>query len=174
MFGLIERFLDKHFERLEIRGGCDNMSKSTPVYMKRWFIKKGWGNGTWNDAVKRKGESEPQRSGDFAILVHKIMRSDEDKELHDHPWGFLSFIVRNGYIEETPGGRFKRIRPFSIIFRPAVWRHRVIIPDGNGPAWSIVFTGKKSKSWSFFDQAGKGTPWRDFLKAKCEKRREIQ
>ena len=166
MFDFIERFLDKHFEFIEIRGGCDNMSLTTPVYLKRWFIKKGWGNERWSTVVKNK-EPGVQRSGNFAILVHKIMRSDEDRELHDHPWSFLSFILRNGYVEETPGGRFKRIWPLQVIRRAANWRHRVIIPNGK-PAWTLVLTGKKTKSWSFFDQNGRGTPWRDFLKAKCE------
>lgn len=34
----------------------------------------------------------------FSIKIHKILRSDYDC-LHDHPWAFLSFILRGGYVE---------------------------------------------------------------------------
>lgn len=33
------------------------------------------------------------------IYLHKFMRSDEDRALHDHPWSFLSIILRGGYFE---------------------------------------------------------------------------
>jgi len=33
------------------------------------------------------------------IRVHQILRSDSDRHLHDHPWGFATVILRGGYLE---------------------------------------------------------------------------
>jgi hypothetical protein len=34
--------------------------------------------------------------------LHHIIRSDWDRCLHDHPWGFWTLMLRGGYWEETP------------------------------------------------------------------------
>lgn len=40
-----------------------------------------------------------------ALYVHRIFRSDEDRELHNHPWKWaLSLVVTGGYIEERMEG----------------------------------------------------------------------
>jgi hypothetical protein len=36
-----------------------------------------------------------------AVYIHRIMKSDEDKHMHDHPWGFYSFILEGAYKEIT-------------------------------------------------------------------------
>ena len=38
----------------------------------------------------------------FGIFIHKILRSDDDRDLHDHPWNFWTLILKGGYAEETP------------------------------------------------------------------------
>jgi hypothetical protein len=37
----------------------------------------------------------------LGIKLHHILRSDEDRDLHDHPWSFLSVILWGGYWEHT-------------------------------------------------------------------------
>src|SRR4051812_45864776 len=58
------------------------------------------------------------------LYLHKFLRSDDDKALHNHPWWFASIILRGSYIEHRPTGRRTR-RAGSIGFRPASTRHRV-------------------------------------------------
>lgn len=36
----------------------------------------------------------------FALFLHRISASDEDKHAHDHPWDFISFLLKGAY-EET-------------------------------------------------------------------------
>src|SRR5204863_4145770 len=50
------------------------------------------------------------------LMLNYFHRSDEDRELHDHPWQFWSFIILRGYIEHHPGG--------TIITRPLQLIHR--------------------------------------------------
>lgn len=36
------------------------------------------------------------------IYLHKFMRSDDDRALHDHPWASMSFLLTGSYLEEVP------------------------------------------------------------------------
>lgn len=38
----------------------------------------------------------------FSLKLHIIIRSDAERELHDHPWDYLSYMISGGYKEETP------------------------------------------------------------------------
>src|SRR3546814_4215417 len=37
------------------------------------------------------------------IYLHQVLRPDDDRALHDHPWINLSIILDGGYWEITPG-----------------------------------------------------------------------
>src|SRR3970040_495521 len=54
-------------------------------YLVRFFI---WGS---------KGEDDLRPS----IRIHKIKMSDGLRDLHSHPWGFISIILWGGYKEHT-------------------------------------------------------------------------
>lgn len=86
----------------------------------------------------------------FSLKLHIILRSDDDRALHDHPWWFVTWILVNGYIEHTEHGVFVR-KPEQKLFRPAKFAHRVEIKN---PAVSLVLTGPRSREWGFFTKAG--------------------
>lgn len=46
-----------------------------------------------------------------SIMINWFHRGDEDRELHDHPWDFVSIILWRGYIEETPNHEAVNNRP---------------------------------------------------------------
>ena len=46
----------------------------------------------------------------FAVYLHHLHTSDEDRALHDHPWSFVTFLISGGYEEHTPAGVFWRRR----------------------------------------------------------------
>lgn len=37
----------------------------------------------------------------FNVYLHRFMRSDDDRALHDHPWSNLSILLRGSYGEHT-------------------------------------------------------------------------
>ena len=39
----------------------------------------------------------------FSVYIHNILASDEDRDPHDHPWGFLAFMFWGSYLEEWLG-----------------------------------------------------------------------
>lgn len=107
----------------------------------------------------------------IAARVHHILRSDEDRHLHDHPWWSISIILRGGYFEEVPApgidalfdaeGRMVRLRwrgTGSVIFRRARDWHRLKLPSAgiaplsgsdarwrNHDCWTLFITGPKRK-----------------------------
>ncbi len=99
----------------------------------------------------------------FGIFLHKLCRSDHDRALHDHPWGFISAVLKNGYheihwVKDTGvfdgsvwGSQDEVLhhRPGAILFRPATWRHRVVIEPGK-PAWTLIFLGPRRRRWGFW------------------------
>lgn len=62
-------------------------------YMERWVVGIGPGK-FW----KRAKEDGPNAW--FAIRLHHFFRSDED-HLHDHPWWFLTLVLRGSYEDWT-------------------------------------------------------------------------
>lgn len=88
----------------------------------------------------------------FAVMLHQFHQSDIDRHLHDHPWAFWTCILTTGYWEITPAGR-KWYPPFSILFRPAAWRHRVEII--RSPTWTLVIRpNPRDRVWGFHTENG--------------------
>jgi hypothetical protein len=98
------------------------------------------------------------RTPSFGIWIHKLCRSDYERAQHDHPFGFVSIILKNGYKEVTDGGILTH-KPGSILVRPAEWKHRVVI-DGK-PSWNLLFVGRRRRRWGFFPD-GKWCWWRQY------------
>lgn len=99
----------------------------------------------------------------FSVRLHHILKSDEDRGWHDHPWDFLSILLTNGYTEHRPdiayGGFLYNMRAyipqFTLVSRWAEDRHRLELTDG--PVWTLVFTGPRRREWGFIDSRGQWT-----------------
>ncbi len=100
----------------------------------------------------------------FGVRLHHIMRSDSDRELHDHPFTFLSIILRGGYTETTVDGR--EVWYGSVLLRGAEVLHRLALKmdversgifDHNlveHSTWTLVFRGPIRRRWGFLDVNG--------------------
>lgn len=92
------------------------------------------------------------------VYVHKFLRSDDERAPHNHPWWFMSFVLRGWYLEytDTPPNPHVR-KQFSLAYRGLDVFHRVALPqvlcrDGSyGPVscWTLVVTGPDVRSWGF-------------------------
>lgn len=92
----------------------------------------------------------------YAIYLHHLHRSDH-KIMHDHPWPFISIILKGEYVEHTPIG-FRKYKRFSILKRSANWIHRL---EMDKPCWTLVIRFKKEKTWGFFTDKG-FINWKDY------------
>lgn len=93
------------------------------------------------------------------VYLHEILRSDDDRAMHDHPWGNMSFILEGGYREHTPDGVFIR-RAGYVGYREATDRHRLEVLPGER-ALTLFYTGPKVRDWGFWCPQG-FVPWQDF------------
>lgn len=92
-------------------------------------------------------EEEAARDLPFNFMLHKVCQSDPD-DLHDHPWWYATLILKGGYWEITPEGRFWR-GPGHFRLRSPNSLHRLEIPESSDGSWSLFLRGKKVKDWGF-------------------------
>lgn len=103
----------------------------------------------------------------FNIYLHRIMRDDDDRALHDHPWWSIGMIIRNHYFDIVPriktlfrkygSGDLMAVRrdEWSITFRRAIDMHRIVLPGpGKQEAWTLFMTGPEVRDWGFWCPAG--------------------
>lgn len=102
------------------------------------------------------------RNGLCNVYLHEILRSDDDRALHDHPWANTSLLLAGGYIEHTPEGPFVR-RAGDVVTRPAETLHRLEVAPG-ARAISLFMTGPKVREWGFSCPQG-WVHWEDFTAA---------
>ncbi|HXI82093.1 MAG TPA: hypothetical protein VNM34_14900 [Verrucomicrobiae bacterium] len=84
----------------------------------------------------------------FGVYLHAIREPDRDRHMHDHPWSFVSVVLRGGYLEERPDGRTGRRRAGSVCLRRAEDLHRVALL-ARRPTWTLVLAGWRRRSWGF-------------------------
>lgn len=116
-------------------------------YMNRWWFIK------------------PKRWLPFAIRVHEILRSDSDRHLHDHPWHYVTVILKGGYYETTFNKYGQKVErwhgPGSILVRTADTYHSLRLPEGK-TCWTMFSTGRWRQDWGFKTETGK-VWWRVYL-----------
>lgn len=94
------------------------------------------------------------------IYLHRFLRSDDDRALHDHPWDNRSWLLSGGYLEHVQDGTTIIRLEGDIVERRAIEAHRIELV--NGPAVSLFFTGPIVRSWGFYCPQG-WRPWKEFV-----------
>lgn len=98
----------------------------------------------------------------YRLMLHKIVRADHDRCLHDHPWGFIGIILKGGYTEQLPNNVFRTNKAPCFINRwNPTFTHRIdklLAPS----SWTLLITGPYRKTWGFFTPKG-WMEWKEFL-----------
>lgn len=120
----------------------------------------------------------------FAVYLHHLHASDEDRALHDHPWAFITFLLSGGYFEHTPWkapemnrrlniqtpppGDDRSVRTwrrrFSVLYRPAIWRHRLELVK---PTWTLILRSRHLREWGFITKSG-WLHWKEYGREFCD------
>lgn len=133
--------------------------------------------------------------GRVGVYVHNLAGPDPGIDVHDHPWQFVTLIVRGGYTEEwceardaqewaRTGEIFDRTRPAGTARYPRgerrTWRrwsihampfgvaHRITATEPG--TWTVVLRGRKARPWGFFLPTG----WVDQRRYPYEVRRPVE
>lgn len=112
----------------------------------------------------------------ISIRLHQIMREDDDRDLHDHPWNARTFILRGWYKEARPRQwcAMSNWSPTYLVPRHAgttsplrFGEYHRITGVSPGGVWTLFVTGRYRGTWGFLVN-GKKVPWREYLIAKGE------
>ena len=120
-----------------------------------------------------------------SVRVHHILSSDPGRDFHDHPWPFVTIILKGGYFESRPrydrsglylGAETKWHGAGSVLYRPAkawhrlaLWRDHyaipkdVVIPTRLDSAWTLFIMGPYQQKWGFLSKPDAKTYYRDYL-----------
>lgn len=101
----------------------------------------------------------------FNIYLHRVIRSDDDRALHDHPWLNASIIVDGGYLEHriaAGGCRHLTARVAGdVCTRTARAAHRLEVMPGS-EAVTLFVTGPVIRQWGFHCEHAGWRHWKDF------------
>lgn len=103
----------------------------------------------------------------FGIYLHDIHKDDGDRAPHNHPWAFLSIVLRGYYTERLyPDPEW---RPDHYVLQTHTARsahrmgrgsaHRIV--DAAPGLKTLILTGPRRASWGFFI-GGKYTDWAEY------------
>ncbi|MCS4509169.1 hypothetical protein [Xylophilus ampelinus] len=147
------------------------------IYMGRWWLFNPYGRDADDNATDARWRWLP------SIRVHHIMRPDQDRDLHDHPWNARTVVLHGWYTEERPWGDLSDRRAMAVdglsddpdgVLRGLFHRraghtgrllfaqyHRIsqVSPGG---VWTLFFTWRPRGEWGFLVN-GKKVPWKTYL-----------
>jgi len=135
-----------------------SMSKNEKFWWKRWAL--------WQKMVVKEGDDiylyrrTVLKTPILSFCIHWIYRSDGDRCLHDHPWSFLSIVLRGEYIEYRRKKHTVNTVPstrgfLSIAYRRSKSLHRVVLPQHQiKPVITFVIMGRSKRDWGFETKLG--------------------
>lgn len=120
---------------------CDRLLDSGGAeYMRRFYLRRGRGPGA---------------------RFHQITASDPGRDMHNHPWDYITRLLSGAYIEHTPDGAVLYEAPCTLV-RKAEQLHRLEL--AGAPAWTYFVTGRYRQDWGFMTSGG-WVSFRDYAAA---------
>lgn len=149
-----------HYKRPKFFGKVEILTPDeSQVYLRRWYLMR-----------------FPKL---FSLRLHHILLPDTDRHPHDHPWPFVSIILRGGYDEVWSEGadEFRRTYKHLWSWSTAKVRKTVrrishhnstdlhqIVRFHRGSTWSLFITGPEKRVWGFQTEDG----WMDWKRYEKE------
>lgn len=104
----------------------------------------------------------------FAIYLHDLLEPDSDRDPHDHPWDFISIVLRGGYTERfydaegTVGyrGRYQSWKRWSAHRMRTRDAHMIVEVEPRTK--TLILTGPRSRTWGFWTDGG-FVPWMEYV-----------
>lgn len=91
----------------------------------------------------------------FGVYLHRFDGPDPRDTLHEHPWPFVSIVLRGGYIE-------RRLDPHTMevdenrVVRYINVKHahnaHAIIRLLRYPTWTLMVVGRRTKTWGYLER----------------------
>jgi hypothetical protein len=87
----------------------------------------------------------------FSVRLHNWFYGDDPRAFHDHPWDFVTIVLKGSYTDLNPEGKQEMDR-WTVKFRKAEHKHTV---ETKG-CWTLLFCGPTKREWGFFARTKAG------------------
>ena len=87
----------------------------------------------------------------YSFRIHYWLRSDDKRYMHNHPWWFITFVLKGNYTDVYLKDNIIQkdyLSRWSIRYRSSKHTHYVEIPKEG--CITILFTGRKLNQWGFW------------------------
>lgn len=98
----------------------------------------------------------------FGVFLHRLGTPDPRDTLHNHPWPFLSVILRGSYMEFVKSnvpGVYAESRLIKRLNYKGLNDWHWIASLDRVPTWTLMFVGRRRKVWGYLDRGGVVTPY---------------
>jgi hypothetical protein len=97
----------------------------------------------------------------FSVRIHHIMRADNERDLHDHPFNYRTIILQGWYHEEDVFGQMHVRHQGDTAAACAQTFHRIAEVPKKG-VWTLFIMGPRINSWGFM-VGGRKVHWRKYI-----------
>ena len=89
----------------------------------------------------------------FGVYLHRHIRPDWFRDMHDHPYSFVTWVLRGAYRENRIAAKPLTWRQWSVHYMRAEWPHS-ILELTEVPTWTLMFVGRRRRDWGFVTDDG--------------------
>lgn len=121
-------------------------------YMNRWWL--------FNPTPPLNGGRGRRFEWLPSIRIHHILRADQDRHEHNHPWDARTIILKGCYVEQR-GSKIDVLLAGDTRRIDADTFHRIRLVSQGG-VWTLFISWKYQHTWGFKTEEG-FVPWREYL-----------
>ena len=91
----------------------------------------------------------------FGLYLHRFDGPDPRPTLHDHPWPFLSFVLRGGYVERRLNTLTMKVdenHRVRFVNRMPTHGAHSIMRLTRTPTWTFMVVGRRVRTWGYWEQ----------------------
>jgi len=103
-----------------------------------------------------------------SLYLHRIDTPDSRPTLHDHPWSFIAFVLRGGYVERRLDPLKMQVNEHRVVRRINIMRrgdYHAIMRLLGKPTWTLLLVGSRRRTWGYLEPtAGDSWVWTEFDK----------
>lgn len=90
----------------------------------------------------------------FNIYIHTILKADEDPHLHDHPWDYVSLVLKGSFLEGSVDKNKDSVMTAlvrgSISMQKAERFHKIVMLSlASKMVKTLFFTGPRRREWGY-------------------------
>lgn len=98
----------------------------------------------------------------FGVFLHRFDGPDPRPTLHDHPWNFVSLVLRGGYIERRLDAMTMEVdedHRVRFVNRLRIGEAHAIMRLLRVPTWTLMLVGVRRRTWGYLEPTDGDYTW---------------